>query len=136
MTDKFASETRSKIMSKIKSKWTSSEKKVHGYLKGNKIRHAMHPQLPGNPDVFLNDYNAVIFIDGCFWHKCPLHGHIPKSNLEYWRPKIERNVKRDVENTKILEGMGFAVLRIWEHEIMSSQFKISTVKEKLAEKRR
>ena len=127
MPDKFSSEVRSKIMSRIRSKWTSSERKIHNILKGNKVRHTMHPKIMGNPDVFLKESNAVLFIDGCFWHNCPEHGHIPQSNVKYWKGKIERNVKRDLKNTKALEDMGFAVLRIWEHEVMSKQFKISSI---------
>jgi len=124
MADKFSAEVRSKIMSRIKSKWTSSEKKVHNQLKGNRIRHVMHPKLPGNPDVFLMDYNLVLFLDGCFWHCCPLHGHIPDSNLDYWGPKIEKNVQRDLENSKLLKRNGFIVKRIWEHEVKCKEFNI------------
>lgn len=131
MPDKFSCEVRSKIMSRIRSKWTSTERKVHNHLKGNKIRHTMHPKLLGNPDVFLVGSNAVIFIDGCFWHNCPDHGHIPKSNIKYWKKKIERNVERDLKNTKALEGEGFVVLRIWEHEVMSKPFKISNVLDRI-----
>ena len=131
MVDNLTTEVRSKIMSSIKSKWTSSEKKVHNILKENKIRHTMHPKLPGNPDVLLKETEAVIFIDGCFWHNCPEHGHLPDSNIEFWRKKIERNVERDLQNTKTLERMGFSVIRIWEHEVNSKEFKILNVLEKI-----
>mgnify|MGYP003681886456 CR=1 FL=1 len=131
MPDKFSSEVRSKIMSRIRSKWTTSERKVHNALKGNKIKHTMHPNLPGNPDVFLKDSNAILFIDGCFWHNCPEHGHIPKSNVEYWTKKIGKNVSRDKEITNALEDMGFNVLRIWEHEVNTSDFNIKRLIEKL-----
>lgn len=117
MSDKFKKEVRSKIMSCIKSKGTSAEKLVHNYLKNKKIRHRMHPILPGNPDILLKDSNTIIFIDGCFWHMCPLHGHMPKTNIKYWRPKLKKNVKRDLENTKILKKMGFKVMRLWEHQV-------------------
>jgi DNA mismatch endonuclease (patch repair protein) len=131
MPDKFPKEVRSKIMSRIKSKWTSSERKVHNILKGNKVRHTMHPNLPGNPDVFLEASNTIIFIDGCFWHNCPEHGHIPKSNVSYWKKKIEKNVKRDLENTNVLQKAGFNVVRIWEHEVNQGDFSISSLKNKL-----
>lgn len=114
-------------MSKIKSKWTSSEKKVHNYLKGNKVKHIMHPKLPGNPDVLLKNLNAVVFIDGCFWHNCPLHGHIPESNISYWKPKLINNVKRDLKSTDLLKKLGFKVFRVWEHEINSKEFGINNV---------
>jgi len=134
MVDRVTKEIRSHIMSKIHSKWTTSEKKIHNHLKGNKIRHVMHPRLPGNPDVYLKDLNIVIFIDGCFWHNCPIHGHIPKSNTDYWKKKITGNVERDKKNTKILEEAGFLVIRIWEHEVMSKDFKIGNILEKYQHK--
>ncbi len=124
MPDKFSKKVRSKIMSAIRGKWTEQEKLIHNQLKSLKVRHAMHPSLPGNPDVLLKDFNAVIFIDGCFWHNCPKHGHIPKSNLKYWKPKILRTMKRDLKNKKILKAMGFKVIRIWEHEVAAKQFNV------------
>jgi len=131
MADKFSAETRSKTMSRIKSKWTKAEVKIHNLLKGNRIRHSMHPDLPGNPDVYLKGTNVVIFVDGCFWHNCPEHGHIPDSNVKYWEEKIHKNVKRDKKNTKKLENLGFEVLRIWEHEVMSKEFGLSNIFDKL-----
>lgn len=123
MTDKFFSDVRSKIMSRIRSKWTMPEKKLHNLMKGNKIRHLMHPNLLGNPDVFLKDYNAVLFIDGCFWHNCPKHGHIPESNKDYWSSKIQRNVTRDKKASKVLKDTGFLVIRFWECMVMKKDFK-------------
>jgi len=117
MADKFSEEKRSEIMSKIRSKWTSNEKFVHNLLKGNRIKHKMHPPLQGNPDIFIGDRNTVVFIDGCFWHNCPTHGHPVYSNKAYWAQKIKRNVKRDKKNTKLLKKLGYRVVRLWEHEI-------------------
>ena len=122
MGDQFSKDERSRLMSKIKSVWTSPERKIHNLLKGNKIRHKMHPKLPGNPDVYLTDYNTVVFIDGCFWHNCPIHGHIPKSNMEYWEKKIRRNVERDEAYTAHLRYVGYNVVRIWECEVSSRDF--------------
>lgn len=119
MPDKISPAIRSRIMSMIRSQWTKPEKKIHNFLKGNRIRHVMHPDLLGNPDAFIIDYNAVLFIDGCFWHNCPYHGHIPKSNKEYWLPKIEKNISRDKKYTAELEEQGFKVIRIWECDIMN-----------------
>jgi len=103
-------------MSRIKGKWTRPEIVVHNYLKGNKVKHRMHPSISGNPDALIGD-KTVLFIDGCFWHGCPHHGHIPKSNTGYWRPKIQQNIRRDKECVKALKHMGYDVLRVWEHEI-------------------
>jgi DNA mismatch endonuclease (patch repair protein) len=117
MTDVFAKEKRSWIMSRIRSKWTKQEKLIHNKLKGLKIKHKMHPEIEGNPDIILKDKKIAIFLHGCFWHKCPKCFVEPKSNIEYWLPKIERNVLRDKENIKLLRKQGWKVIRIWEHEI-------------------
>ena len=59
---------------------------------------------------------VAVFVDGCFWHRCPLHGTVPKSNLPYWLPKLERNVERDPQVTIVLRSVGWTVVRAWEHE--------------------
>ena len=117
MTDWLPKETRSKIMSSIRSKRTKPEMKVHNYLKSRKIKHRMYPNLPGKPDILIKGSRKLVFVDGCFWHKCPLCYKEPTSNTDYWLPKIERNVKRDSETTKHLEINGWEVIRIWEHEV-------------------
>lgn len=57
-----------------------------------------------------------MFIDGCFWHGCPEHGVMPKRNVDYWIPKLARNIERDRETTLLLVDAGWRVLRFWEHE--------------------
>ncbi|MBL7169638.1 MAG: DNA mismatch endonuclease Vsr [Candidatus Aenigmarchaeota archaeon] len=114
---KLTPEQRSYCMSRIRSKWTKQETKVHNWLKGHKIKHVMHPKICGNPDVILKESNTVIFIHGCFWHKCQKCYKKPKSNREYWFPKIEKNVKRDKENIKHLKSKGYKIIILWEHEI-------------------
>ena len=59
----------------------------------------------------------AIFADGCFFHGCPDHGHVPKSRVDYWLPKLVRNRRRDRANRRALRRMGFAVWRFWEHEL-------------------
>lgn len=120
MADKLTKEQRSYCMSRIRSKWTKQERTIHSYLKGNKIHHKMHPELMGNPDILLNKINAVIFLQGCFWHKCPKCYKEPKSNKDYWIPKIENNVKRDRTNTRKLRKAGYTVIKLWEHEVNSN----------------
>jgi len=104
-------------MSRIRSKWTFQERKVHNYLKDKKIKHQMHPKIKGSPDITFKESRKAVFIHGCFWHKCPKCYKEPKSNIEYWLPKIKRNVARDKENIKQLEKAGWKVVIIWEHEI-------------------
>jgi DNA mismatch endonuclease, patch repair protein len=117
MPDNLTKEQRSKCMSNIRSKWTLQEKKLHNYLKGNKIKHKMHPKLTGNPDILLVNSNTLIFLHGCFWHKCPKCYKQPKTKKKYWIPKIENNVKRDRKNQRLLKKEGYKVIIIWEHEI-------------------
>lgn len=67
------------------------------------------------PDIVFTRARLAVFLDGCFWHLCPEHGHIPKSNVTYWEPKLKRNRERDRLDTLALESEGWKVLRIWEH---------------------
>lgn len=125
MADRVSSEKRSEIMSKVRSKWTNPEKIIHNSLKGNRIRHKMHPRIMGSPDVLITETNTLIFIDGCFWHGCRKHCSLPKSRLEYWESKIKGNVKRDAMNRRKLRKIGYNVIRIWEHQINDDSFNIS-----------
>jgi DNA mismatch endonuclease, patch repair protein len=67
-------------------------------------------------DIVFTRARLVVFIDGCFWHGCPEHFTMPKSNVDYWRHKIERNVERDRDSVARLEAAGWSVLRFWEHQ--------------------
>jgi len=124
MADRLTKEQRSRCMSRIRSKWTSQEVKIHNYLKGNKIKHKMYPNIKGSPDIILRDTKTAVFLHGCFWHKCPKCYKEPKSNKEYWLPKIEKNVKRDKKNKKLLKNQGFKVIIIWEHEVKKDLKKV------------
>lgn len=99
MADKYSKEVRSRMMFKIRGKWTVPELKLHGHLKSRKIRHKMHPKMPGSPDAILRDKKVAIFVDSCFFHKCPKCYVEPQSNQDYWIQKISKNVKRDKRNT-------------------------------------
>lgn len=119
MTDNLSKKQRSTTMSKIRSTWTSQEKIIHNLLKGRKIKHRMHPKIAGSPDIILPDKKLAIFLHGCFWHKCPKCYREPKTNVDYWSPKIRANVRRDSENMNALRRDEWKVKRIWEHEIKS-----------------
>lgn len=117
MTDVHTTEQRSYNMSRIRSKWTKQEKLFHNWLKGKKIKHKMHPEIEGRPDILIKDLNVLIFLDGCFWHKCPQCFQEPEANKKFWLTKIEKNVKKDGEVTNKLKKEGWKVMRIWEHEV-------------------
>ena len=67
-------------------------------------------------DIAFTKTKVLVFVDGCYWHGCPIHGSIPKSNREWWMAKIGRNVERDREATRVLTERGWTVLRVWSHE--------------------
>ena len=71
------------------------------------------------PDIVFTRARLAVFVDGCFWHACPEHGTQPKANTDYWRPKLERNVARDLSVNQALADAGWRVLRAWEHEPVS-----------------
>ncbi|WP_228374241.1 very short patch repair endonuclease [Demequina phytophila] len=67
-------------------------------------------------DLLFRPTKVAVFIDGCFWHSCPIHGTFPRANSDYWLPKLQRNRERDAETTALLTDAGWLVLRFWEHE--------------------
>jgi DNA mismatch endonuclease (patch repair protein) len=114
MADIVDAATRSRVMSCIRKKWTTQERKLHGLLKARKVRHKMHPELLGSPDVLIYP-RILVFLDGCFWHGCPRCYTPPESRQEYWHPKIAGNKRRDRRITARLRREGWTVVRIWEH---------------------
>lgn len=68
------------------------------------------------PDIVFTRKRVAVFLDGCFWHRCPLHATDPKSNTAYWKPKLEANVARDRAVDAALASAGWVVVRVWEHE--------------------
>ncbi|MBC7817584.1 MAG: very short patch repair endonuclease [Planctomycetaceae bacterium] len=70
-----------------------------------------------HPDFVFAKLKLAIFVDGCFWHGCPLHGTQPKSNAAFWRKKLTANKSRDQRVTRLLRLKGWRVLRLWEHDL-------------------
>jgi len=68
------------------------------------------------PDIVFPRARIAVYVDGCFWHRCPEHGTSPKANADYWVPKLLANVERDRRTTASLTAEGWTVLRFWEHE--------------------
>lgn len=119
MADNHSKEVRSMNMSHIRSKNSKPEEKVRKYLFSKGFRYRKNVKdLPGKPDIVLPKYKTAVFVNGCFWHKhdCPRFVW-PSSNKEYWVPKIQRNVERDIENTRLLEEQGWQVLTVWECQL-------------------
>lgn len=111
---------RSSLMKKIKSNNTKPEIKLRKALWAAGIRYRLNvTKLPGKPDIVIQKHKLIIFIDGEFWHgyKWEEKKQKIKANREYWIKKIERNMQRDIENTQLLQDLGYIVIRFWEHEI-------------------
>lgn len=84
-----------------------------------------HARLPGTPDFVFKKNKIAIFLDGCFWHGCPIHFKSPKTNPFFWNSKINNNKDRDKKNTKELKSLGWKVIRIWEHELTKKRIHIT-----------
>ncbi len=107
---------RSKLMSKIRSKGTSPEMALRRALWHSGIRYRVQYGKE-RIDIAFPGKKVAVFVDGCFWHSCPIHGHIPKSNIGYWKPKLERNIEMARAKDARLIEYGWQVLHFWEHEI-------------------
>ena len=118
MVDQFSPEKRSEIMSRVKNKNTSIELNLRKELWSRGYRYRLYTNLPGTPDIVFPKIKIVIFVDGCFWHNCPIcQPKMPSTNKEYWRNKIDRNVERAKKADKELENMGWDIIHIWGHQI-------------------
>jgi DNA mismatch endonuclease (patch repair protein) len=118
--DKLTPERRSDNMRKIRSRDTAPELIVRRLAHGMGYRYRLHAKdLPGKPDLIFPSRKKVIFIHGCFWHghaECR-EGHVPKSRLDYWAPKLERNRLRDAAHEKALHELGWSTLTLWECQL-------------------
>ncbi len=121
MADIFSKKKRSEIMSKIRSKDTKPEIIAKLILK----EFEYQPKEFGRPDFINYKKKIVLFIDGCFWHCCPIHSKIPEQNKGYWIPKLERNLTRAKEVEMAYKMAGWRVVRIWEHELSKLRNRLS-----------
>lgn len=116
--DKLTNEQRSRNMKAVKSKGTKLEERVNKELWKRGIRYRKNNKnLYGKPDLSIQKYKIVIFIDSCYWHGCEHHGSISATNREFWVNKINRNKERDNEVTEYYQEKGWNILRIWEHDL-------------------
>lgn len=134
--DSLSREHRSWNMSRIRGKDTQPELQVRSALHrlGYRFRLNRH-DLPGKPDIVLPRYQTVIFVHGCFWHRHPgcRFAYTPKSRVEFWQAKFQRNVERHREVEEELTALGWRVLVIWECETSSDTGLCDRLTELLAE---
>ena len=120
MSDVLTPAQRHECMSHVRSKNTTPEKAVRNELWRRGYRYRLNDRrLPGTPDLVLPKYRAVIFINGCFWH-----GHkgcskyvVPKSNVDFWKAKVAKNIERDLLSAQRLDILAWTVITVWECEL-------------------
>lgn len=117
MSDVLTKTQRSYCMSRIRGADTQPEVRLRKALWRLGLRYGLSSKLPGKPDLVIPKQKAALFVDGCFWHQCPVHSVRPRTNAAFWKKKLEANVARDRKVTLELRRLGWHVIRIWEHDV-------------------
>lgn len=138
MVDTLTPKERSERMGRVRGKDTKPEMLVRKLVHRMGYRYRLHRRdLPGNPDLVFPRRRKIIFVHGCFWHRhsdpeCKL-ARMPKSRLDFWKLKLERNRLRDRENISRLRSMGWKILVIWECQIKDGKLLEKNIKTFLEE---
>jgi len=107
-------------MARVRQRGTDIETELRKALCALGLRYRLQVPLLSKPrriaDIAFLGPRVAVFVDGCFWHGCPLHATWPKENAEFWRAKIEANRARDADTGRRLSELGWEVVRIWAHE--------------------
>jgi len=129
-----SSSTRERMQRQPK-KDTHAELRLRSGLFRAGMRYRVHFPVPGNArrtiDIAFPRRKVAVFVDGCFWHGCPLHGRHVKTNEEWWTRKVDRNRERDRDTDALLREQGWLVVRVWEHE--ETQAAVDRVREAVAQ---
>ena len=133
MTDVFSKEKRSEVMSKIRGFGNKETEialikifrrhKIVGWRRRQKVF--------GKPDFVFWKQRVAIFVDGCFWHQCPLHSSIPRQSQEFWQKKLQATTLRDKQVNATLEQKDWIVVRIWEHELKDEEIVCALIRSAL-----
>lgn len=116
--EKLLPAQRSALMARVRNRNTAAEMMLRRAMWAIGIRYRLGQRIGRiQPDIVFSRACLAVFVDGCFWHCCPLHGTKPKSNIAFWKEKLDRNVARDRRSTVQLRRSGWVVLRFWEHEV-------------------
>jgi DNA mismatch endonuclease (patch repair protein) len=106
-------------MSRVKSKDSLAELRLRTALHARGLRYRLHRRIEGiTVDLVFPGPKVVVLVDGCFWHGCPKHATYPKTNKEYWLPKLEANRQRDERQSVKLRSAQWKVFRVWEHDCL------------------
>ncbi len=138
MTDIFSQQKRSQVMQAVRSRGNRStegafvdalrEAGVTGWRRHRSIRlvaektsaSGVRRHIRCSPDFVFPRAQVAVFLDGCFWHRCPWHGSIPVRRASFWTKKLGRNAERDKQINRLLRASGWHVIRIWEHRLKAS----------------
>jgi len=126
MADVFSRTKRSDIMSRIRGRENkATELALATLLRRGAVKGwRRHLPVEGTPDFAFPQDHVAIFVDGCFWHRCPKHSTLPTTNRAFWRHKLDANRTRDQKVNRQLRKHGWRVLRIWEHELRAGPDKV------------
>lgn len=127
-------------MKRVRQKNTSAESGLRRELFARGLRYRIHVPVLAKPrrvaDIAFFGPRVIVFVDGCFWHGCPLHATWPKTNAAFWRAKILGNMERDRDTDRRLERDGWVVVRVWSHELPDrAAERIAKIVEKRKQKR-
>jgi DNA mismatch endonuclease, patch repair protein len=110
----------SERMSRVRRRDTAPELELRSELHRRGLRYRVDRRplksLPSRADLVFGPARVAVYVDGCFWHSCPVHGTMPRSNEAFWEEKLARNRERDAAVGEALAAAGWTVIRIWEHE--------------------
>ncbi len=123
VTDVFSKAKRSLVMAGIRSRGNvSTEQAVAKLFRIKRIAGwRRHAAVKGRPDFYFSRQRVAVFIDGCFWHRCPLHCQLPATRRAWWKQKLLATAIRDLQVTKELRREGIRVVRVWEHDLAPSR---------------
>jgi len=136
MADVFSPQKRSEIMSRVKGRDNrATEVELVKIFRTYRIKGwRRNVRLYGKPDFIFRDLRIAVFVDGCFWHGCPIHGSIPQTNRAFWEKKIARNKKRDLAVKLKLDELGWKTFRIWQHEFRKPNKSVRRLQKSLQQK--
>lgn len=117
--DVLTKKQRSYCMSRIRGRDTGPELTLRRAAWAAGLRYRVKNKLTGRPDIVFTSSHVAVFVDGCFWHGCPIHSVKPKTRASFWAEKIDRNRARDAVVKGALKRQGWTVLHFWEHDIES-----------------
>jgi len=134
MADFLTKAQRSVLMASIKGK---ANKRTELVLVTLMRKHGLkgwrrHYPIAGKPDFVFTKEKVAIFVDGCFWHGCPLHYRPPSTNELFWIEKVKTNRSRDASSSRVLRKKGWRVIRIWEHDLKRCVWVLKRISEALA----